>query len=102
MPLSLSNIVDESLIQSFGMNNNNINEKMYFRVSDNKDDENLCKENLISFLYIEIFRAIEIALDGMIKMKVTEEQLEQYKNELNQIFGENLFKLFFNDNNNII
>ena len=102
MPLSLSNIVDESLIQSFGMNNNNINEKMYFRVSDNKDDENLCKENLISFLYIEIFRAIEITLDGMIKMKVTEEQLEQCKNELNQIFGENLFKLFFNDNNNII
>ena len=100
MPLSLSNIAEESLVQSFGQNNN-INEKMYFRVSDNNEDENLCKENLYSFLYIEIFRTIEITLNGMIKFGVSEEQFEQSKNELNQIFGENLTKLFFNNINNI-
>ena len=100
MPLSLSNIAEESLVQSFGQNNN-ISEKMYFRVSDNYEDENLCKENLYSFLYIEIYRSIEIALNGMIKLGVSEEQFEQSKNELNQIFGENLTKLFFNNINNI-
>ena len=100
MPLSLSNIAEESLVQSFGQNNN-INEKMYFRVSDNKEDENLCKENLYSFLYIEIFRTIEITLNVMIKFGVSEEQFEQSKNELNQIFGENLTKLFFNNINKI-
>ena len=47
---------------------------MYYRVSENKEDEKLCKENnLISLLYMEIFWTIEISLDGMIKMKVTEE-----------------------------
>ena len=100
MPLSLSNIAEESLVQSFGQNNN-ISEKMYFRVSDNYEDENLCKENLYSFLYIEIFRTIEITLNGMIKLGVNEEQFEQSKNELNQIFGENLTKLFFNNINKI-
>ena len=100
MPLSLSNIAEESLVQSFGQNNN-INEKMYFRESDNNEDENLCKENLYSFLFIEIFRTIEITLNGMIKFGVSEEQFEQSKNELNQIFGENLTKLFFNNINKI-
>ena len=100
MPLSLSNIAEESLVQSFGQNNN-ISEKMYFRVSDNYEDENLCKENLYSFLYIEIYRSIEIALNGMIKLGVSEEQFEQSKNELNQIFGENLTKLFYNNINKI-
>ena len=32
------------------------------------------------------------------RIDVTEEQVEQCRNELNQIFGENLVKLFFNSN----
>ena len=101
IPMSVSNFVNESLIQSFGLNNNNnINEKIYFKISENKGDEILCKENLISFFYIEIFRTIEIALNGMKERNISEEQIEQCKNELNIIFGENLVKLFF-DNFNI-
>ena len=101
IPMSVSNFVNESLIQSFGLNNNNnINEKIYFKISENKGDEILCKENLISFFYIEIFRTIEIALNGMKERNISEEQIEQCKNELNIIFGENLVKLFFDNINN--
>ena len=97
IPLNESNFAGDSLIQSFWPNNN-INEKIYFRISDNKNDEILCKENLISFFYNEIFRSIEIVLNGMKEQKINEEQFDKSKNELNQIFGENLVNLFFNDN----
>ena len=99
MPMSVSNFAGESLIQSFGMNNV-INEKIFFRVSDvNNEGEKLCEENLVSFFYGEIFRSIELSLNAMKeRIDVTEEQIEQCKNELNQIFGENLVKLFFNSN----
>ena len=96
--MSASNFVGESVIQSFWPNNNNINEKYYFKVSDNKEDENLCKENLISYLYIEIFRAIEIVINEMIARGASKEQFELSKNELIQIFGENLVNLFLNNN----
>ena len=96
--MSASNFVGESVIQSFWPNNNNINEKYYFKVSDNKEDENLCKENLISYLYIEIFRAIEIVINEMIARGASKEQFELSKNELVQIFGENLVNLFLNNN----
>ena len=102
IPMSVSNIAGESLIQGFGQNNiDNINEKVFFRISENKEDENLCKENLISFYYEAIFRTIEIAVNWMKERKVPGEQIEQCKNELNQIFGENLVKLFFNNINKI-
>jgi hypothetical protein len=99
MPMSVSNFAGESLIQSFGMNNV-INEKIFFRVGDvNSEGEKLCEENLVSFFYGEIFRTIELALNAMKeRIDVTEEQIDQCKNELNQIFGENLVKLFFNIN----
>ena len=67
-------------------------------MSDNKEDENLCKENLISYLYIEIFRAIEIVINGMTARGASKEQFELSKNELVQIFGENLVNLFLNNN----
>ena len=98
IPMSASNVAGESFIQSFGQNNN-INEKLFFRVSDNKEEEILCKENLISYFYVEIFTTIEIVFKGIKERNITEEQLEQCKNELNQIFGENMVKLFFNNNN---
>ena len=99
MPMSVSNFAGESLIQSFGVNNV-INEKIFFRVGDiNSEGEKLCEENLVSFFYGEIFRTIELALNAMReRIDVTEEQIDQCKNELNQIFGENLVKLFFNSN----
>jgi hypothetical protein len=99
MPMTVSNFAGESLIQSFGMNNV-INEKIFFRVGDiNSEGEKLCEENLVSFFYGEIFRTIELALNAMKeRIDVTEEQIDQCKNELNQIFGENLVKLFFNSN----
>ena len=99
MPMSVSNFAGESLIQSFGMNNA-INEKIFFRVGDvNSEGEKLCEENLVSFFYGEIFGTIELALNAMReRIDVTEEQIDQCKNELNQIFGENLVKLFFNNN----
>ena len=97
IPLNESNFAGDSLIQSFWPNNNT-NEKIYFIISDNKNDENFCKENLISFFYNEIFRSIEIVINGMKEQKINEEQLNKSKNELNQIFGENLVNLFFNDN----
>ena len=108
IPMSVSNFAGESLMQSFWPNNN-INEKIYFRISD-IDEENgkLCQENLISFFYSEIFRTIEIVLNGMkkkdvnVNVNVNEEQFEQCKNELNQIFGENLVNFFFaRDNINL-
>ena len=96
IPMSVSNFAGESLMQSFWPNNNNLNEKIYFRISDiNEENEKLCQENLISFFYVEIFKAIEIVLNGMKEKGVNEEQFEQSKNELNQIFGENLVNLFF-------
>ena len=99
IPMSVSNFAGESLMQSFWPNNN-INEKIYFRVNDiNEENEKLCQENLISFFYIEIFKTIEIVLNGMKEKKVNEEQFEQSKNELNQIFGENLVNLFFDCDN---
>ena len=59
----------------------------------------MCEENLVSFFYREIFGTIELALNAMKeRIDVTEEQIDQCKNELNQIFGENLVKLFFNSN----
>ena len=67
-------------------------------MSDNKEDENLCKENLISYLYIEIFRAIEIVINEMIARGASKELFELSKNELIQIFGENLVNLFLNNN----
>ena len=99
MPMSVSNFAGESLIQSFGVNNV-INEKIFFRVGDiNSEGEKLCEENLVSFFYREIFWTIELALNAMReRIDVTEEQIDQCKNELNQIFGENLVKLFFNSN----
>ena len=99
MPMSVSNFAGESLIQSFGVNNV-INEKIFFRVGDiNSEGEKLCEENLVSFFYGEIFGTIELALNAMReRIDVTEEQIDQCKNELNQIFGENLVKLFFNSN----
>ena len=100
IPMSVSNFAGESLMQSFLPNNNSINEKIYFRISDiNEENEKLCQENLISFFYIEIFRTIEIVVNGMKNKNVNEEQFEQCKNELNQIFGENLVNLFFDRDN---
>ena len=100
IPMSVSNFAGESLMQSFWPNNNNLNEKIYFRISDiNEENEKLCQENLISFFYVEIFKAIEIVLNGMKEKGVNEEQFEQSKNELNQIFGENLVNLFFDCDN---
>ena len=100
IPMSVSNFAGESLMQSFWPNNNSINEKIYFRISDiDEENEKLCQENLISFFYIEIFRTIEIVVNGMKKKDVNEEQFEQCKNELNQIFGESLVNLFFDRDN---
>ena len=100
IPMSVSNFAGESLMQSFWPNNNKLNEKIYFRISDiNEENEKLCQENLISFFYVEIFKAIEIVLNGMKEKGVNEEQFEQSKNELNQIFGENLVNLFFDCDN---
>ena len=100
IPMSVSNFAGESLMQSFWPNNNSINEKIYFRISDiDEENEKLCQENLISFFYIEIFRTIEIVVNGMKNKNVNEEQFEQCKNELNQIFGENLVNLFFDRDN---
>ena len=100
IPMSASNFAGESLMQSFLPNINNINEKIYFRVGDvDEENEKLCKENLISFFYIEIFRSIEIILNGMKEKGVNDEQFEQNKNDLIQIFGESLVNLFFDVNN---
>ena len=96
LPMSMNNIVEESIIQSFRQNNI-ANEQLNFRISD-KEEEILCKENLVSYFYVEIFRTIEIVLNGMKERNVNEEQFEQSKKELNQIFGENLVKLFLENN----
>ena len=100
MPFSVSNIGGESFVQSFlQSNNNNINyvgsgEKISFRVSNNvSEEENLCKENIITYFYIEIFKSIELVLKGMKERKIEQETFDKVKNELIIIFGEGIFNL---------
>ena len=107
LPFSVSNIVGESFGQSFLQSNinNNMNyggfsgDKLYFRVSDDLDEGKiLCKENIISYFYIEIFNTIEIVLKGLKERKIEQETFDKVKNELIIIFGEGIFNLLNPDN----
>ena len=61
IPMSVSNFAGESLMQSFWPNNNNLNEKIYFRISDiNEENEKLCQENLISFFMLKYLKLLKL------------------------------------------
>ena len=91
LPLSVSNIIDNSVIQSF--NPNNIIEKTYFKIIN--DDDN-CVENLISYFYLELFSALSIILNEMYDKEKDIEKQNQIKFNISQIFGEDIVKLFSN------
>ena len=92
MPLSISNIIDNSMIQSY---QNNALEKTDIKVLNN-DKNNNCKENLISFFYIEIFTSLSIILNQINEKEKDIEKQNQIKLDLTQIFGEDIVKLFSN------
>ena len=92
LPLSASNMIDNTIFQSFYQNN--YVEKTSFQIINN--DEN-CKENLISFLFAEIFNSINIILNEMIYKEKNVEKQNQIKLNIIQILGEDIFKLFFNN-----
>ena len=92
LPLSISNIIDNSMMQSY---QNNAFEKTDFKVLNN-DNNNICKENLISSFYIEIFSSLSIILNQMNEKEKDIEKQNQIKNNLTQIFGEDIVKLFSN------
>ena len=91
LPLSVSNIIDNSMMQSFYQNN--FVEKTYFKVINN---DNNVKENLISNFYIEIFNSISIILNEMYEKEKEIEEQNQIKLNITQIFGEDIVKLFSN------
>ena len=91
MPLSASNMLDNSVLQSFFQNN--YFEKTYFKIINN---DNNCKENLISYFYIELFTSISIILNDMYEKEKDVEKQSQIKANIIQNFGEDIFKLFSN------
>ena len=90
MPLS-GNMLENSVLQSFFQNN--YFEKTYFKIINN---DNNCKENLISYFYIEIFTSISIILNDMYEKEKDVEKQNQIKTNIIQNFGEDIFKLFSN------
>ena len=92
LPLSMSNVFDNSVIQSFYQNNNYF-EKTYFKIINN---DNICNENIISFFYIEIFSSISIILNEMNEKEKDIEKQNQIKNNIIQLFGEDIFKILSN------
>ena len=96
LPLSVSNIIDNNLIDNSGIqsfNPNNFIEKTYFKIIN--DDSN-CVENLISYFYLEIFNVISIILNGMYEKEKDIEKQNQIRLNITQIFGEDVVKLFSN------
>ena len=91
LPLSVSNIIDNSMMQSFYQNN--FVEKTYFKIINN---DNNVKENLISNFYIEIFNSISIILNEMYEKEKEIEKQNQIKLNITQIFGEDIVKLLSN------
>ena len=91
LPLSASNVIDNTILQSF--NQNNFVEKTSFQIVNN--DEN-CKENLISYFYVEIFSSIKIILNELNNKEKNVEKQNQIKMNLIQIFGEDIVRLFYN------
>ena len=91
LPLSVSNIIDNSMMQSFYQNN--FVEKTYFKIINN---DNNVKENLISNFYIEIFNSISIVLNEMYEKEKEIEKQNQIKLNITQIFGEDIVKLLSN------
>lgn len=92
LPLSGSNMMDNSMFQSFMPNNEY--EKTSFKIISN--DLN-CKENLISYYYWELFNSISIILNDMYEVEKDNEKQIQIKNYIAQIFGEDIVKLFSNN-----
>jgi hypothetical protein len=92
LPFTVSNF-DNSMNQSFNPNNNYYFEKAYFKLINN--DEN-CKENLITYFYIELFSSISIILNEMGEKEKDAEKQNQIKMNITQIFGEDIVKLFSN------
>ena len=92
LPLSVSNIIDNSIMQSFYQNN--FYEKTYFKIINN--DNNNVKDNLISNFYIEIFNSISIILNELYEKEKEIEKQNQIKLNITQIFGEDIVKLLSN------
>ena len=92
IPFTVSNF-DNSMNQSFNQNNNNYFEKAYFKVINNDDN---CKENLITYFYIELLSSISIILNEMDGKEKDVEKQNQIKMNITQIFGEDIVKLFSN------
>jgi hypothetical protein len=89
MPLSVSNInIDNSAMQSFFQNN--YIEKTTFKIINN---DNNCKENLISYLYAEIFSSISVILNDIYKEEKDVEKQKQIKMNITSIFGEDIVRL---------
>jgi hypothetical protein len=89
MPLSVSNInIDNSAMQSFFQNN--YIEKTTFKIINN--DSN-CKENLISYLYADIFSSISVILNDIYKEEKDVEKQKQIKMNITSIFGEDIVRL---------
>ena len=91
LPLSASNIIDNSIMQSFFQNN--FIEKTTFKVINN---DNNVTENLVSYFYIEIFSSISIIINEMYEKEKEIEKQNQIKLNIAQIFGEDIIKLFSN------
>ena len=84
---------DNSINQSFNQNNNNYFEKAIFKVINNDEG---CKENLITYFYIELFNSISIILNEVGEKEKDVEKQNQIKMNITQIFGEDMVNLFSN------
>ena len=92
LPFTVSNF-DNSINQSFNQNNNNYFEKAIFKVINNDEG---CKENLITYFYIELFNSISIILNEVGEKEKDVEKQNQIKMNITQIFGEDMVNLFSN------
>ena len=91
LPLSGSNMIDNSVLQSFVPNIDY--EKVSFKIINN--DSN-CIENLICYFYWELFSSISIILNDMYEKEKDNEKQNQIIINITQIFGEDIVKLFSN------
>ena len=98
IPNSVVNMADNSFTQTFLSNNNEI-EKTLFKIININDSGNmnlLFKETLPSYLYSEIFFSISIILNEIDTKEQNIEEKNKIKNNIVQIFGEEIIKNIFN------
>ena len=91
MPMSNTMIIDNTVLQSFYQNN--YFEKTYFKIINN---DNNCKENILTYFYAELFSSISIILNDMNENEKDIEKQNQIKMNITSIFGEDLIRIILN------